>query len=160
MEGKRNMIAGAAALLVFGQAAAQPGPQVVFLTPQQQKAAVEAAPVRQGTAVAELAKQASYSVLEIRRTVAGGAEVHQHMADVWYVLRGQGALVTGGTVVEGAATEPGEIRGKSISGGERRQLKGGEVVVIPAGVPHWLSEVQGEFVYLVVKAPGSPTPTK
>ena len=154
------MLAGVTALLILGQAAVQPGSGVVFLTPTQLAAAVEAAPTRQGTAVAELAKRASYSVLEIRRTAAGGAELHEHMADVWYVLRGQGVLVTGGVVVEGAVTEPGEIRGKGISGGERRQLKGGEVVVIPAGVPHWLSGVQGEFVYLVVKASGGPTPTK
>ncbi len=154
------MFAATTALLIFGQAAVQSGSGVSVLTPSELAAALEAAPSRQGAAVAELAKHPSYSVLQIRRTVAGGAEVHDHMADVWYVMRGHGALVTGGTVLEGATTEPGEIRGKSISGGKRWALAGGDAVVIPAGVPHWLSEVQGEFVCLVVKAASAPPTTK
>jgi mannose-6-phosphate isomerase-like protein (cupin superfamily) len=88
----------------------------------------------------------------------GGAEVHAEWADVWYVLRGKATLVTGGSVVEGVTTRPGEINGKAIVGGDERQLKGGEVVVIPSGVPHWISKVQGEVVYLVVKAPMDQRP--
>ncbi len=153
------MLAGAVALLIMGQAAAQPGSAVV-LTPAQLGASLEAVPLRQGSSAAEIAKQPTYSVRQTRRQVAGGAEVHEHVADIWYVLRGQAVLVTGGTLVDGAPTEPGELRGKSVSGGERRQLSGGEVVVIPAGVPHWISEVHGEFVSLVVKASTNPPPTK
>ena len=48
--------------------------------------------------------------------------------------------------------EPDEIRGSSISGGETRQLAKGDVVIVPAGVPHWFKEVSNPFLYYVVKA--------
>ena len=152
---------GAAVVFMLCQAAAGTGASATVVTPDALAEALRAAQGRQqGMDVAELAKQPGYSVLEGRRSVPGGAEVHADWADIWYVLRGQATLVTGGNVVEGATTQPGEIRGKGIVGGDERQLKGGEVVIIPSGVPHWISKVQGEIVYLVVKAPGGPKKTQ
>jgi glc operon protein GlcG len=49
------------------------------------------------------------------------------------------------------AIGPEELRGTGIQGGETRQLVPGEVVVIPNGVPHWFKQVQGPFLYYVVK---------
>ena len=60
-------------------------------------------------------------------------------------------LVTGGTVVEGKTTAPDEIRGKEITGGEPREIKPGDVIIIPAGVPHWFKNVKGPVLYYVVK---------
>jgi quercetin dioxygenase-like cupin family protein len=48
-------------------------------------------------------------------------------------------------------TAPDEFRGQSISGGDTRQLKKGDVIIIPAGVPHWFKEVTNPFLYYVVK---------
>ena len=155
------MLLNVAVMLILGQTAVASGSAVTFLTSDQLSAALRSVEGRQqGIELAELAKQPSYSVLQIRRTTPGGSEVHAEWADVWYVVRGGATLVTGGTVVEGKTTEPGEIRGKAIAGGEQRQLKGGEVVVIPSGVPHWISKVEGEIVYLVVKAPSGRAGTK
>ncbi len=151
------MLTGAAVMLALGQAVSVSTTPVTFLTPDALAAALRSVQGRQqGIEVAELAKRPSYSVLEIRRTESGAAEVHAEWADVWLVVRGGATLVTGGTVVDGATTDPGEIRGKGVAGGDPRELKGGEVIVIPAGVPHWISRVQGELVYLVVKVPTGP----
>jgi len=149
------MLTSAVAILILGQAAS-PAPKTTVLTAPQMAAVLEKTPASQpGLQVASLFGPHGFAVLEIRRTTAGGSEVHAEMADVWYVLRGSGTLVTGGTVVDGVTTEPGEIRGKGIAGGDVRELTGGELVVVPPGVPHWLSKVKGEeFVYLVVKARG------
>jgi mannose-6-phosphate isomerase-like protein (cupin superfamily) len=148
------MLAGVAAIFVIGQAMASAGTGATCLDKGQLAAALQAAQADQaGTQVAELVKAPGYSVLEIRRTAAGGSEVHAEWADVYYVQSGKATLVTGGKVVDGVTTAPGETRGKALAGGEERELKGGEVVVIPAGVPHWISKVEGELVYLVVKAP-------
>lgn len=148
------MAVGAAAIFVVGQVVASASAGVTCLDQGQLTAALRAVQADQGgTQVAELAKTPGYSVLEIRRTAPGGSEVHAQWADIWYVQGGKATLVTGGKVVDGVTTAPGETRGKAVAGGEERELKGGEVLVIPAGVPHWISKIEGEFVYLVVKAP-------
>lgn len=66
----------------------------------------------------------------------GAAELHERFADLFYVLDGRATLVTGGTVVGAQAIGPGEIRGTSIEGGIRQELRAGDVAHVPAGVPH------------------------
>jgi len=96
-----------------------------------------------------------YKVHASRRDVPGVAEVHTWETDVIYVLEGSATFVTGGTVVEGKVTEPGQIRGPSIQGGESHRIAKGDVIIVPNGVPHWFKEVKGPFLYFVVK-PISP----
>lgn len=98
-----------------------------------------------------LTEVANYKVHASRRTGPGVAEVHTKDTDIVYVLEGSATLVTGGTVVEGKTTAPDEIRGKEISGGEPREIKPGDVIIIPAGIPHWFKDVKGPVLYYVVK---------
>jgi len=93
----------------------------------------------------------NYMVHASRREAPGMAEIHTKDADIVYVLDGTATLVTGGTAVEAKTTAPDELRGKSITGGETRQLKKGDVIIVPAGVPHWFKEVTNPFLYYVVK---------
>jgi mannose-6-phosphate isomerase-like protein (cupin superfamily) len=93
-----------------------------------------------------------HAAILLRRTASGKAEVHEHQADVWYVIDGGCEFVTGGTVESGAPESPGEIRGTSISGGDAYHLAKGDFIRVPAGVPHWVKKIQGkEIVYIVVK---------
>lgn len=90
----------------------------------------------------------------LRRTKPYRAEVHKQLVDMWYVIRGEGTLVTGGSLSQSTETETDEFRGPSITGGEERHIAPGDFVRIPAGVPHWISKIDGnEILYLVVKAP-------
>lgn len=98
-----------------------------------------------------LMANASYKILAGRRVVAGNVEVHARDTDIFYILAGSATCVTGGTVVEPATTAPGEIRGKATTGGVKHSLTKGDVLVIPQGVPHWFTEVDGTFLYFVVK---------
>jgi quercetin dioxygenase-like cupin family protein len=41
--------------------------------------------------------------------------------------------------------------GTSIQGGVTQKVKAGDVVVIPAGVPHWFSQIDGSITYVVVR---------
>jgi quercetin dioxygenase-like cupin family protein len=52
---------------------------------------------------------------------------------------------------------PGEIRGASINGGVRQELRAGDVAHVPAGVPHQML-VAGEktFTSFVVKIEQHP----
>jgi len=94
----------------------------------------------------------SYMVHASRRERPGMAEIHTKDADIIYVLDGTATLVTGGTAVDAKTIEPDELRGSAISGGEPRELKKGDVMIVPAGVPHWFKEVSNPFLYYVVKA--------
>jgi len=66
----------------------------------------------------------------------GEAELHADFADLFYVLAGRATMVTGGTIAGGKTVAPGEIRGTSVEGGARQEMKAGDVVHVPAGLPH------------------------
>ena len=85
------------------------------------------------------------------REAAGQVEVHDKETDVLYILEGEATLVTGGKMVGGKTTRPGQWLGSDITGGETRHIAKGDVFVIPAGVPHWFKEVPKSISYYVVK---------
>jgi glc operon protein GlcG len=85
------------------------------------------------------------------RAGPGQVEVHDKETDVIYVTEGEATIVTGGTMVGGKSTAPGQSRGTDIQGGETRHLGKGEVLVVPAGIPHWFKDVPKSVNYLVVK---------
>ncbi|HYR44602.1 MAG TPA: cupin domain-containing protein [Terriglobia bacterium] len=86
-----------------------------------------------------------------RRTSPGEVEIHAHDTDIFYIVEGSATFVTGGTAIEPKIVSEGETRAKEISGGQARRLVKGDVIVIPTGVPHWFKEVDGLFLYYVVK---------
>ena len=54
-------------------------------------------------------------------------------------------------MIGGKNTKTGQWLGTDIQGGESRHLSKGDVIVIPAGVPHWFKEVPKSVSYFVVK---------
>ncbi len=92
-----------------------------------------------------------YKILAGRRVVPGNVEIHEHDTDIFHVIEGSATFVTGGTAVEPKPTAPGEIRAKSITGGEVHHLEKDDVIIIPKGTPHQFTEVNGTFLYFVVK---------
>jgi glc operon protein GlcG len=93
-----------------------------------------------------------YMVHASRREKPGMVEIHEKDADIVHVLEGTATLVTGGESPDAKATEPGELRGSQLVGGQTRTLGKGDVVIVPAGTPHWFKEVSSPFLYYVVKA--------
>jgi mannose-6-phosphate isomerase-like protein (cupin superfamily) len=79
------------------------------------------------------------------------AEVHDKETDVMYVTDGEATIVTGGTLLESKVTRPGQLIGSGIQGGETHHLSKGDVIVIPAGIPHWFKEIPQSINYYVVK---------
>jgi mannose-6-phosphate isomerase-like protein (cupin superfamily) len=65
---------------------------------------------------------------------------------------GEATFVTGGKMIGGKLARPDQWLGTSIEGGQTRQLKKGDFIVIPAGVPHWFKEVPSSVNYYVVKS--------
>ena len=93
-----------------------------------------------------------FQVHTSRRDQPGLVEVHTRDTDVFQVLSGSATLVTGGSMVDGKETAPNEWRGTRIEGGDIRTIVKGDVVVIPAGTPHWFKAVDGPVTYFAVKA--------
>jgi glc operon protein GlcG len=93
----------------------------------------------------------NYMVHASHRDGPGMAEVHMLDADIIHVLEGSATFVTGGTVENATTTAPGEIRGTAIRHGEERRIAKGDVLIVPAGTPHWFKDVPGPLNYYVVK---------
>jgi glc operon protein GlcG len=119
---------------------------VVFFDAQTVKAAFE-----KGAVLDDGSNGLNYMVHASRREMAGASEVHDLDTDIIYVLEGTAVFVTGGRSVDPKQVAPNEFRGSAIEAGETRTLKKGDVVIVPKGTPHWFKQVDGTFLYYVVK---------
>jgi mannose-6-phosphate isomerase-like protein (cupin superfamily) len=82
----------------------------------------------------------------------GSAELHETQTDILIVDSGEATLVVGGTLVSPKTVKPHEVRGPSIEGGETKDLGPGDIVHIPANIPHQLKIKSGtKFTYTVIK---------
>lgn len=103
-------------------------------------------------------------ILQRRQTDTEGEEVgailHHQVAEVYYVVSGSGVLVTGGESSgdhEFPSTSPvvTELLGPSgrrvIRNGQTQVISAGDVVVIPAGVPHGFRHIEDSITYLSIR---------
>jgi len=105
-----------------------------------------------GSASVRLAEYPNHFTMVALRKKSGGAEIHQNYADFFFVVRGKATLLTGGIVVDQKTSSTGEITGSGLHDATATALQKGDVVHIPAKVPHQLVlPAHGEFVYFVIK---------
>jgi glc operon protein GlcG len=137
-------LAGAAAAktLRLGMAGAETSRRVTFIDGQ-----MVAAGFQHGAVLASMGNMVHAS----HREMDGVAEIHALDTDLIYVLEGSATFMTGGSVPDAKPTEPNELRGSRIVGGDTRGVAKGDVIVVPAGVPHMFTNVQGPLNYYVVK---------
>ncbi len=95
-------------------------------------------------------------------TPAGASGIaHDDTTETYYIVSGTGTLVTGGEIMNGARSGPDSevtkiLNGPSCSGqivgnAVKRVVKTGDVIVIPAGVPHGWTEIADHVDYLSVR---------
>ena len=84
------------------------------------------------------------------RTTSGGAEIHAKYDDLMIVQQGSATLITGGTVVDAKTGDDGETHGPSVANGQSRTITVGDIVVVPAGVPHQLLIAPGTLYSAMV----------
>jgi mannose-6-phosphate isomerase-like protein (cupin superfamily) len=89
-----------------------------------------------GSASEVLKEYPQHAIHLLYRSRSGIAEQHDDFADLFYVLEGRAALLTGGTIAEPRTIAPGEIRGAAVQGGLRQELRTGDLAHVPAGLPH------------------------
>jgi mannose-6-phosphate isomerase-like protein (cupin superfamily) len=83
---------------------------------------------------------------------------HTQITEVYYIISGNGTLVTGGTL-EGAKNFPRaspligpSTYGRRILNGQSRQVGPGDMIIIPANTPHTFTEITTDrIVYMVVR---------
>ncbi len=141
-------------LALVGAAALAPSGVTADVEPSTATTHIQSAEVTAAFAKGmPLIENDQFKVHASRREKAGQSEVHDHDTDIFYVLQGSATFVTGGTIVDPKDSGQGEVRGASIQGGETRTLKKGDVIVVPAGMPHWFKEVATDkpMIYYVVK---------
>ncbi|WP_454759082.1 cupin domain-containing protein [Caulobacter segnis] len=85
----------------------------------------------------------------------GRPAVHPAEAEYAVVLEGAGTLVSGGTMADAKPKNANLIEGSQIEGGATRPLGPGDVILIPAGVPHWFGITGERLVLLGIKLPGA-----
>jgi mannose-6-phosphate isomerase-like protein (cupin superfamily) len=93
------------------------------------------------------------------------AIVHHQVTEVYYVLSGSGTLVTGGDIEFPASNISvmeliGPSGSRTVINGQTQTISAGDIVVIPASVPHGFRNIQDQITYLSIRVdPGQVLPT-
>jgi len=90
--------------------------------------------------------------LEYRATV-GPAAVHEDRAEFFYVVDGSGTLTTGGRLRGETRTNPTNLSGTGIDGGESRKVAKGDLFIVPEKTPHQFTAIDGELVLVSMHVP-------
>jgi mannose-6-phosphate isomerase-like protein (cupin superfamily) len=97
------------------------------------------------------------SLALLRRTKAEtSALIHDYVTEIYEIVEGSGTLVTGGSLDDAKATDLTRLNaGMSQTGvhkgGESRRVKPKDVIIVPAGMAHRFSELDGPITYLVYR---------
>ena len=102
------------------------------------------------------------SAFRLRRSGSSyspGAIAHDQQTEGYLIVSGSGTLVTGGKIVNGRKSPPESevtkvLNGPSCSGMTvgadvvKKVVKTGDIIIIPAGVPHGWSDIPEHVDYL------------
>jgi uncharacterized RmlC-like cupin family protein len=118
----------------------------------KEKELKQAAASGNGSASIKISDYPNHYTMLAYRSKTASSELHQNFADIFYVVRGDAKLLTGGKLVNPTTASPGEMRGSSVESGSETTLHPGDFVHIPANVPHQLLIADGQdFYYFVIK---------
>ena len=97
------------------------------------------------------------SVALLRRTKPEtSALIHDYVTEIYEIVEGSGTMVSGGTLMDPKESDLTRVNaGMSHTGmhhgGESRKVKAKDVIIVPAGMAHRFSELDGPIVYLVYR---------
>ena len=160
-------IAGLALTLVAALAAAQPAPQAApesaakasktftsaaGITALIAKAKAERKP-GEPTVTEPILELGSYDGHLEYRAAVGNAAVHEHEAELFYVIDGSATVVTGGKLVNEKRRDAANLNGSAIEGGTPRAIAKGDWILVPENTPHWFSPINGVLVLFSMHVP-------
>lgn len=89
-----------------------------------------------------------YRINIVHREKPAGAISHAGNTELHYIIDGAATIVTGGTIVRPTG---GNANAAIIEHGETRHMKKGDIIIVPAGSPHWYKDIEGAVTYLEVR---------
>ena len=104
-----------------------------------------------------LADYGDHRLRLLYRDADGFPELHDRIVDVVMVHSGEGELMLGG-VMSGkkGSADTGEYMGTSLTGGQLYPVKAGDILHIPAGIPHSFHVAAGKHItYVLLKFPAA-----
>ena len=110
---------------------------------------VAAALAKGGPLIDNPSSPAAIQVSGSHRDKAGVVEVHERETDIFYVSDGEATVLAGGTRVK--AQNEDRTNAYDVEGGRTFHLTKGDIMMIPAGVPHWFKEVPQSISYHLIK---------
>ncbi len=122
---------------------------------QQREAALSTKVGPDHSARETLADYGDHRFRYIYRDADGFPEQHDNIVDVVIVKSGESTLLLGGRMINSKASAgAGEFTGTGIEGGERHPVAAGDIVQIPAKIPHSFLVPKGKhFTYVLLKIP-------
>jgi mannose-6-phosphate isomerase-like protein (cupin superfamily) len=103
-------------------------------------------------------EQLGVAVVQRTKRVAGGplrGIAHVKLDEIYYVVSGQGTMVTGGPftgVTETNSALLGPMLAGTMEGGMSKKMGPGDIVIVPKGVPHGWSEITSDTIsYLIFR---------
>jgi mannose-6-phosphate isomerase-like protein (cupin superfamily) len=162
------MCAAAGVLLITSQAIAQtPQPAADIANTEIQAALAKTASLPlsdQQLQMVSINGEYNVGAALVHRTKTAGREAdpalaHSQITEVYYIISGNGTLVTGGTLEDAKNVGPATVEvvgpssaGPKILNGKSRQVGPGDMIIIPANTPHTFSEITtDQIVYMVVR---------
>jgi mannose-6-phosphate isomerase-like protein (cupin superfamily) len=97
------------------------------------------------------------SVALLRRTKAEtSALIHNRVTEIYQIVEGAGTIVTGGSLENATPTDltrvnAGPSQTGTHKGGESRRVGPKDVIIVPAGMAHRFSQLDGAIVYMVYR---------
>ena len=86
------------------------------------------------------------------------AALHEKDAELMVVLEGTGNIVTGGKLVDEKRNNANNLGGSSITGGSSQAVVKGDMLIVPANVPHQVIPTGGApIVLMTLHVPHPPT---
>jgi hypothetical protein len=122
---------------------------------QQREAALSKKVGPDHSARETLADYGDHRFRYIYRDADGFPEQHESIVDIVIAQSGECTLLLGGKMINPKASSgTGESTGSGIEGGERHAMAAGDLVQIPAGIPHSFLVPKGKhFTYVLLKIP-------
>jgi hypothetical protein len=151
---KTTLMAAVLAAPVF--AAGMPGFELWKASELQQRGAALSGKVGPDHSAREtLADYGDHRFRHIYRDADGFPEQHENIVDIVIAQSGECTLLLGGKMINPKASAgAGESTGTGIEGGERHPVAAGDIVQIPAGIPHSFLIPKGKhFTYVLLKIP-------
>src|SRR5437762_2434827 len=109
-------------------------------------------------AAAQLGDFGNHTAWMAHREADGLVEVHESWSDLVFVVSGTASLRVGGELRQPYVESPGEVRGKNATGGAVHVMHEGDVINVPAGVPHqFLVPVGQQITFFTMKIAKAPT---